>query len=84
MREPDLELDRDSMELLRNNTRAELVTEFHKQKMLARAARKAGHPARAGTHSLQADLYYKMIIALEVPANEDPYAGSDHLKEAAQ
>ncbi len=82
MPEPNVELDRDRMEQLRNETRAELVAEFHKQKMLSRAARKAGHPAQATVHSVQADLYYKMIGALDVPAAEDPYANSDHLKEA--
>lgn len=82
MPEPNVELDRDRMEQLRNETRAELVAEFHKQKILSRAARKAGHPAQAAVHSVQADLYYKMIGALDVPPNEDPYANSDHLKEA--
>ncbi len=82
MPEPNLELDRDRMEQLRNDTRAELVAEFHKQKMLSRAARKAGHPAQAAVHSVSADLYYKMIAALEVPAHEDPYAQGDHLQEA--
>lgn len=81
MPEINVELDRDRMEQLRNETRAELVAEFHKQKMLSRAARKAGHPAQATIHSAQADLYYKMIGALDVPTNEDPYAQSDHLKE---
>lgn len=81
MPETNVELDRDRMEQIRNDTRAELVAEFHKQKMLSRAARKAGHPAQATVHSVQANLYYKMIGALEVPPNEDPYAQGDHLQE---
>ncbi len=83
MPETNVELNRDRMELLRNETRTELVAEFHKQKMLSRAARKAGHPAQAAIHSVQADLYYKMIGALDVPPNEDPYADSDHIQETA-
>ncbi len=82
MTETSVELDRDRMEQLRNETRAELVAQFHKQNMLSRAARKAGNPAQSNIHQLQADYLYKMIAALDVPAHEDPYATDQHLMEA--
>jgi len=74
MTETNVEIDRDQMEQLRNETRAELVQTFHKQKILARAARKAGNPAQGAVHTLQADYLYKMIAALDVPPSDDPYS----------
>ncbi len=79
MREPNVELDRDRMEQLRNQARDELVDQYHQQKMLARAARKCGNPTQASSHQRQVDYLYKMITALDTPITDD---ADTHLQEA--